>query len=49
MTNNNKVCEISVKCKHSNLGLNLKEVTSLLNLKHQIMYSSEGLELFDKS
>ena len=25
-------------CKHSNYGLNLKEVTSLLNLKHRIMY-----------
>ena len=25
-------------CKHSNYGLNLKEVTSQLNLKHRIMY-----------
>ena len=33
-------------CKPSNQGLNLKEVTSLLNLKHQIMYSSEDLERF---
>ena len=25
-------------CKHSNYGLNQKEVTSLLNFKHRIMY-----------
>ena len=28
------------------LGLKFEEVTSLLNLKHQIMYSSEDLEFF---